>query len=373
MPTPFQPPAGAGALVGFEAPGALAKADLLEPVYEIASRGQRAENTEATYAAGMRLFWAWGRSTGLYPEERFPVPWEVVVTFVSHMYRGMPPDAEAELLQLGVMRGPGPFALSTIKTRFYTLSAAHRAAGVPPEENPCLDPRTKEWMKSLKRTAAKDGRSAKNRKAALTADRVFQVLEEITGRDLDGPERLRALRDAALLAASFAAGGRRVSEMLALHGEDLERIAAPEDGSGPAYMITVRQSKTDQEGEGFRVALHGEGAVRMAAWLEASGIQEGPLFPGISRGGKLFTRPMSRVQAWAIVKRWCERAGLDARKFSPHSTRAGFVTEAGRAGVSRSEAMAASGHKTAEVFDLYYRTGEAQSNPATRLLVRRSG
>lgn len=364
----------AGTLQVVEAPGALATAEHLQAALDIFERGGRANSTNATYGAAMRLFWAWGRATGLHPEERLPATWETVVAFMTGLYEGFPDQVEGELLAQGAIKRSGPFTLSTVRSRFYALATAHKLCGIPPEENPCLDPRTKEWMKRLSKTAGREGRGGKRRKSALTADRVTELLETIAEvADTTSPAAMmRAARDGALMAGAFAAGGRRVSEMLALTVEDLEIVTDPGTG-GRGYMLTVQKSKTDQEGEGLSVGLHGKGAEAMRAWLDISRVDSGPIFQGVTRGGKLMGEAITRVQAWRIVKRWCGRAGLDPRRFSPHSFRSGYVTEAGIQGVHQQEAMSATGHRTVDVFNSYYRTGAQRVSKAAHLLPSEEG
>jgi hypothetical protein len=71
------------------------------------------------------------------------------------------------------------------------------------------------------------------------------------------------------------AGAFRRSELVALDVADLEET---EDG----FRVTIRKSKTDQEGLGQTIGImRGSAAcpVRaVTAWLAASGITEGPLF-----------------------------------------------------------------------------------------------
>jgi integrase len=61
------------------------------------------------------------------------------------------------------------------------------------------------------------------------------------------PGTLKGKRDRALLSLGFAAALRR-SELVALKVGDLVEVA---DG----FRLTVRKSKTDQEGEGAEVAI----------------------------------------------------------------------------------------------------------------------
>ena len=98
---------------------------------------------------------------------------------------------------------------------------------------------------------------------------------------LSAPDSLKGLRDRALLLLGFAGAFRR-SELVALDVADLEET---DDG----LKVTIRRSKTDQEGHGETIAIvRGSAACpvkAVKAWLAASGISEGPLFRPVAKGG----------------------------------------------------------------------------------------
>ena len=81
----------------------------------------------------------------------------------------------------------------------------------------------------------------------------------------NGGESIHGLRDAAILAVASDAM-LRVSELAALRVGD---IGAGEDN---AATVTVRHSKTDQEGEGAVLFLGPSTAARISAWLDAAGV-----------------------------------------------------------------------------------------------------
>jgi site-specific recombinase XerC len=85
-------------------------------------------------------------------------------------------------------------------------------------------------------------------------------------------DTLTGKRDRALLAIGFAAALRR-SELVALAVEDPEEV--PE-----GIRLTVRRSKTDQQGEGCMIAIPAgirlRPLVTVRAWLDAAGITFGP-------------------------------------------------------------------------------------------------
>jgi len=119
---------------------------------------------------------------------------------------------------------------------------------------------------------------------------------------------LRSLRDRALLLVSFAAALRR-SELVALDVSDLRF-------TGDGLVLRLRRRKTDQAGAGARIGVPFGTAeltcpVRtLRAWLEATGIVDGPVFVAINKGGRLgatrltdrsMALVMKHVRARAVV------------------------------------------------------------------------
>src|SRR5205823_5956726 len=100
-------------------------------------------------------------------------------------------------------------------------------------------------------------------------------------RDL--PRNLLGVRDRALLLVGFAGAFRR-SELVAVDVSDL-RFGTE------GLLITIRRSKTDQEGSGRDVAIpHGAYELTcpvraMRQWLDSAGIAEGPVFRPCRGGG----------------------------------------------------------------------------------------
>ena len=88
------------------------------------------------------------------------------------------------------------------------------------------------------------------------------------------PNTLIGKRDAAIIAVGFA-GALRRSEICNLVLDDVEFLDSSDD-DGDRMWITIRQSKTDQQGKGQRVAILDGKAVRpithLRLWLESSGI-----------------------------------------------------------------------------------------------------
>ena len=164
-------------------------------------------------------------------------------------------------------------------------------------------------------------------------------------------DSLIGLRDRALLALGFAGAFRR-SELVALEVSDPEATA---DG----YRVTVRRSKTDQEGAGQTIAVPRgcriEPVAAIEAWLAASGITAGPIFRPIAKGSKLQDAPLFGHSAAQIVRRYALVAGLDPSNFAGHSLRAGFLTSAAEAGSSVLKMVEVSRHKSIDMLTTYVR------------------
>lgn len=180
-------------------------------------------------------------------------------------------------------------------------------------------------------------------------------------------ERLRTLRNRSLLTLGWV-GGMRRSEIVALEVADVREV--PE-----GLAVTIRRSKTDQEGRGRVIAIPYGTWLQTCpvrnyrAWIEASGLTEGPVFRTITPDG-MGLRPwsISDRQLANIVARCAERAGVEGR-FAGHSLRAGLVTSAVRAGKQIKSIQAQTGHKTLEVLYRYVREQEMfKDSPSAGLI-----
>ena len=105
----------------------------------------------------------------------------------------------------------------------------------------------------------------------------------------------------------------RVSEAAALKVTDFEAEGA--------NTLTIRRSKTDQEGEGAVQYIGGPTVARVRAWLDAAGITAGAMFQRLDKAGRPRGR-LSTVSIRAIVQRRTAEAGIEGR-VSGHSLRVG--------------------------------------------------
>ena len=103
--------------------------------------------------------------------------------------------------------------------------------------------------------------------------------------------------------------------------------------------------------------------------MTAAGIETGPLFRTISRGGKLEAGRASDQAVARLVKRGAAQVGIDPATVAGHSLRAGLATSAAKAGKSERAIMAQTGHRSVAMVRRYIRDADLFSeNAAAGLL-----
>jgi site-specific recombinase XerD len=177
------------------------------------AEAEKAQATRAAYASDWRDFAAWCASRGA---TTLPAHVGIVAAYLS----GLADSGRKS---------------STIGRRAAAIGYHHKIAGHEPPTN---NEGVKATLRGIRRTIG----SAKQGKAPATADLIGQMLALC-------PDTMIGKRDRALLALGFAGAFRR-SELVALEVADL--VETP-DG----LRVTIRRSKTDQEGQGLEVLLHG--------------------------------------------------------------------------------------------------------------------
>jgi integrase len=220
------------------------------------------------------------------------------------------------------------------------LAYAHRLADLEPPTN---SEHVRATLRGIRRAIG----AAPARKAPVLADTVRAMA-------LAAPDGLKGLRDRALLLLGFAGAFRR-SELVALDVADLEE-------TDEGLRVTIRRSKTDQEGHGQVIAIIRGGSTcpvkAVKAWLQASGILEGPLFRPVAKGGRLGITRLTDQSVCDLVKAYAERLGLNPGDFGAHSLRAGFLTSAARRGASVFKMRDVSRHKSMDVLQAYVRDAD---------------
>jgi integrase len=236
-------------------------------------------------------------------------------------------------------------ASGTIARRLTSITKAHQAAGFADSPASTRHFVVGETLKGIRRTIG----TAQHGKAPLLSADIRRI---VAARRED----LLGLRDAALVLVGFAGGFRR-SELAGIDICDLKFSA---DG----VVVTVRKSKTDQEGAGREVGLPFGASpdtcpVRsLRQWLDRAGLRVGPGFRAVGKYGHVSRRGLHSDSIGKLLKRAAGRAGLKVEELGGHSLRAGCVTQAAMNGVREFVIMRQTGHKTIATLRRYIRSGE---------------
>jgi integrase len=333
------------------------------------------ENTLRALASDLGYLESWAKtSTGAVLP--WPAPEPLVMKFIAHHLwdpaqreldpsHGMPAPVAASLRAGALLRSNGPHAPATVKRRLASWGTLHRWRGL---NGPFGSPQ----VRAALRLAIRASGRVRMRKSpvAITGD----VLESMLATCWRN--RLVDQRDRALLMVAFASGGRRRSEVARLRVEQLiesDPVSAnPADLEAPLLRCTVIQlgrTKTTNAEAGNRVLLVGHAADALAAWLGRASIDKGAVFRAIDRWGRLQKTPLSPQSVNLIVKKRAGAAGLDARAFSAHGLRSGFLTETARQGISMLEAMQQSQHRSVQQVARYYNDTDVRNGRAVRVLL----
>lgn len=260
----------------------------------------------------------------------------------------LPATPETVCLYLSAMADDGA-AVSTIVRRVTSIAAIHRAAG---HDSPTAADKVSRVLKGIKREC---GAPPEQSKALSWAE----LLELVRHCD----SLMIGLRDRAVLALGWASALRR-SELVALDIGDLE--FCPE-----GLIITIRRSKTDQEGTGYRIGIPSSSGdlcpvEAVTTWIRRRSEKDlppgEPLFCklGIPAAGKWWHPPAGRLSARsvsAIVKRYAKYAGMRPDLYSAHSLRRGLATEAGARGVPERVIARHTRHRSIAVLRSYIEEG----------------
>lgn len=289
------------------------------------------DNTRRGYASDWRQYTAWCLSHGV---ESLPATPETIALYIADMAGRLKP--------------------ATLGRHLAAVSKAHSAAGY---ESPCAmrHAAVKAVWSGIRRLK---GTAQVQKAPLLTADlrRMISAL----------PDSLIGRRDAAILLLGFAGAFRR-SELAALKVGDVEFV---EEG----LKVTLRRSKTDQDGKGFVKAIAYGSDPRscpvraLRRWLDDAGINQGAIFRRVNRHGRLSESGISGQVVAIVLKRSCDSIGLETAKFSGHSLRAGCATQSAINGASEATIMRMTGHRSVNMVRRYIRDGELWRDPVGRYL-----
>lgn len=202
-------------------------------------RAALSESSRRAYRIDLDQFIAWGGSVPTSPE--------VVAQYLA---------AHA-----------GQHAIATLSRRLVSIGKAHTTQGY---SSPVDSDLVRATLRGIRHTHG----SIQRQVAPAEKEDLLSMVAELTG--------IKGIRDKALLLLGFAGAFRR-SELVGLTVADIEQAKQ-------GLIVHLRFSKTDQEGRGRKVAIpFGRGVVcpvlALQAWLDISGITDGPVFRGVNRHG----------------------------------------------------------------------------------------
>ena len=313
--------------------------DILESVentHRAIAKQSLAENTRITYAKAWGYFSGWCANRSTRPLEATP---EVVADFLVEAAT-RPSVTTGEPLSMGTVQ----ILNCAIAKHFWENE----------KQSPTGHPTVVGVLRGLSRMNGKPPRQVK----ALREKHIEQMIKACDKKTLIG------LRDAAVLALGFSAAMRR-SELCALHIDDMDIIS---DKAGLCMLLTIRKSKTDQDGKGQVVpVLDGKRirpVSRVRAWIKAAGLEGGYLFRTMRRGGNLRGERLHHSDVPRLVKKYAAIIGLDPALYAGHSLRAGFVTSAAVHGARLDKIMEVTRHTNPQTVMKYIRDADVFTDHA---------
>ncbi len=277
--------------------------------------------------------------------------------------------AAPETIGLYFAARAGQLSVATLRHRLAAISVANNLAGHRVDTR---HPAIADVLSGIRRELGSRAPS----KSAISVEELRRILRKL-------PDSVAGARDRAILLIGFAGAFRR-SELTALNIIDLKI-------NSRGVAITVRRSKTDQQGLGATIGIPRSRkatcpVAALETWLnlrEVDGIRllvnaevglgqqprlEVPVFRPVSRDGHVSPRRLSDGAVARVVKLAAESVGLDPRKYAGHSLRRGFMTAASAAGADLAQIMKQSRHRSTAVAMGYVDEGRLFSNPASRAI-----
>lgn len=358
-------------------------------------------NTGTAREIDWRFFTTWEEAQ--FGHTAWPTPEDRVVLFIEQHIKGFPDPVRRRLADAGFPQAATDlrYRLPTLKRRIFTIATKHQKEG-------CASPIEREAVRRAMKAAYKSEKRRSAKASAFGADAVNAMLDYLQAVAAQAEAQLtmipaqpvmnrdsqasalaisrgklraslfKARRDAALIASIFASGGRRRSEPVAWRLCDitLHRISRK-----ALEVMEIRScgTKTTDAADELSFVLKGYALQLMLGWLDTLKREghrvdvecEEPVFRRISKTGTISRNGVSDRSVYDIfIGRVAElrdhlaRSGakpdilaslLEARKISPHSLRAGYITELRYQSISLIEGRYFSMHRSLEVMAGYDR------------------
>jgi site-specific recombinase XerD len=276
-------------------------------------KNSKAQNTLRAYQSDFRDFSAFCAKNGL---SSMPSQPKIISIYITHLSKSC--------------------KFSTLKRRIASISVVHKLKGHYLDTK---HPIIMENLHGIKRTL---GARQKAKKPILIND-LKLIINSINKEKI---------RDKALILLGFAGGFRR-SEIVNILHEDIEFVSE-------GIKILIKRSKTDQSGEGIIKAIPYFDNKEFCPVLSIKDYIDQKKIK--NNQDKVFN--ISDKSVALIIKKYAQKAGLDASRYAGHSLRSGFATTAAEFGAEERNIMAMTGHKTTQMVRRYIHEANLFKNNA---------
>ena len=266
-------------------------------------------------------------------------------------FRSLPSDPKIVSLYLTYL-STKEAKMSTLKRRLVSIGVIHKLKGH------YLDTKHPSIIENIMGIKRRKGSIQTGKKPILISylKRIINVIDQQKN------EEINKCRDRSIILIGFSGGFRR-NEIVSIDYDDLDFVSE-------GLKITLKRSKTDQFGEGFRKALPYFDSpqycpvVSLKKWIEVSQITSGPVFKRFTKGSRLSNNRLTDQTVALLIKKYLQLAGIDSKNYSGHSLRSGFATSAAESGVEERSIMAMTGHKSTEMVRRYIKETNLFKNNA---------
>ncbi|MDA9662274.1 tyrosine-type recombinase/integrase [Candidatus Pelagibacter sp.] len=266
-------------------------------------------------------------------------------------FKSLPSDPKIVSLYLTYLSSKDA-KMSTLKRRLVSIGVIHKLKGH------YLDTKHPSIIENIMGIKRRKGSIQIGKKPIL-----INILKKLINViDKENKEEIKKFRDRTIILIGFSGGFRR-NETVSLDYEDLDFVTE-------GLKITLKRSKSDQFGEGFKKALPYFDSpqycpvVSLKKYIEVSKILSGPVFRRFTKGSRLSNYRLTDQTVALLIKKYLQLAGIDSKNFSGHSLRSGFATTAAAAGVEERNIMAMTGHKSTDMVRRYIKEANLFKNNA---------
>jgi len=309
------------------------KIESLQPLVKVARElllNSMSENTKRAYMSDWRSF---------------------VMFCIENSLEPLPADTDTLVLWIADCKEKKKKTSSIVRS-MTSINKIHLMLGHETTHRPTV----REAMRGLKRTQG----VAKEKTHAILWEELCLMIQGVWA--FEETKSAIEKRDAAILSIGWS-GALRRSEISELTFDDI-------DYSKKGVLLNIAKSKTDQFGEGYKIAIpfldtRFCAATILKRWIDflaGNGITAGFLFRSLGMSGRRY-RPESiggkigDQSIGLIVKRYAKYIGKKKTDVSAHSLRRGFCTQAAMSGVPERLIMRHTRHQSVEVMREYIDSG----------------